>query len=425
MAIDTTKPEYKELKDALEKDLALKDKIDKEMGTFREEHLNVQKMVDEQVAKALKTTIKPLTDASPKDTFKKAWDSGEFIKGLWANEQHKSGAALGSFHYPNMEATMKALGESQGSTGAFILFTELYPELQKLIIEKQIVRNYAKIIPMNQESIRIPRIYDNTHYNATYGVQVHGGMTVNVANEASDRSATGGDPVFADVMLIAKVYAEMHKVSNELLMDSPMALAPLLQTLLFESLGFREDYDCLMGNGVNKCLGVLNSANAALISTTRTITSHLTFDDAVAQYTSMLPSSLNTAIWTCSPSAFRDVMKFSVVVGLGGSTVMLGNYPGQSGVQAPPAYLLGRPIFISEKVPALGTAGDLAFVDYSYYLLGDRMQPTLTTSDQRYFETYQTAFLLSERLDGQPWLSTTLTAANNSDTLSAYVVTAA
>ena len=423
MAIDTTKPEYKELKDALEKDLALKDKIDKEMGVYREEHLAVQKMVDEQKVAAMKR-VAPVAD-SPKDTFKKAWDSGEYIKGLWSGEHNIPASKQGSFRYPNMETTMKALGESQGSTGAFILFTEFYPELQKLIIEKQIVRKYAKIIPMNQESIRVPRIYDNTHYNATYGVQVHGGMTVNVAAEASDRSATGGDPVFADAMLIAKVYAEMHKVSNELLMDSPMALAPLLQTLLFESLGFREDYDCLLGNGVNKILGVLNSANAALISTTRTQTSHLTFDDALNQYTSMLPSSLNSAIWICSPSAFRDVMKFSVVVGLGGSTVMIGNYPGQTGVQAPPAYLLGRPIFISEKVPALGTAGDLSFVDYNYFLLGDRMQPTLTTSDQRYFETYQTAFLLSERIDGQPWLSTTLTAANNSDTLSAYVVTAA
>ena len=425
MAIDTTKPEYKELKDALEKDLNLKDKINKEFGVFKEENLNVQAMVDEQVAKALKTSIKPVTGDNSKETFQKAWNSGAYLKGLWAKEHNVPETKQGSVKIPNMEAVMKALGESQGSTGAFILFTEFLPELQKLIIEKQIVRKYAKVIPMNQESIRVPRIYDNTHYNATYGVQVHGGMTVNVAAEASDRSATGGDPVFADIMLTAKVYAEMHKVSNELLMDSPLALAPLLQTLLFESLGFREDYDCLLGNGVNKCLGALNSANGALISTTRTVTSHLTFDDAIQQYIHMLPSSVNNAVWVCSPSAFADVMKFAVVVGVGGNSVMIGNFPGQSGVQAPPAYLLGRPIFISEKVPALGTAGDLSFCDYQYYLLGDRMEPTLTTSDQRYFETYQTAFLLSERIDGQPWLSTTLTAANNSDTLSAFCTTAA
>jgi HK97 family phage major capsid protein len=424
--LDTKSKDYAELKDALEKDLDLKDKINKEVGVFREEHMNVQKMVDEQVEKALKTRVTtPATNERPVDAFRKAWNDGSFLKGLWAKEHNIPADRQGSYKYANLDAVMKALGESQGSTGAFILFTEYFPELQKLIIEKQIARRYAKIIPMNQESIRVPRIYDATHYNATYGVQVHGGMTVNVAAEASDRSATGGDPTFADVMLIAKVYAEMHKVSNELLMDSPMALAPLLQTLLFESLGFREDYDCLMGNGVNKCLGVLNSANASLISSTRTKTGHLTFDDAVTQYVHMLPGSLNSAIWICSPSAFADVMKFSVVVGVGGNSVMIGNFPGQSGVQTPPAYLLGRPIFVSEKVPALGTAGDLSFCDFQYYLLGDRMEPTLTTSDQRYFETYQTAFLLSERIDGQPWLSTTLTAANNSDTLSAFCVTTA
>ena len=423
--IDKTSAAYKETLAAINEDLNLKDKIDKEIGNKAADsaRAEVQKLVDAQKA-AFAPAVKPMTSTDSKAMFEKAWQSGEYIKGLWATEQHKDAAHSGKFVYPQMEATMKALGESQGSTGAFLLFTEFLPELQKLIIEKQIVRKYAKVVPMNQESIRVPRIYDSTHYNATYGVQVHGGMTTNVAAEASDRSATGGDPTFADVMLIAKVYAEMHKVSNELLMDSPMSMAPLLQTLLFESLGFREDYDLLLGNGGNKCLGGLNSANKALISTTRTVTGHLTFDDALNQYISMLPSSVNNAIWICSPSAFADIMKFAVVVGVGGNSVMVGNYPGQSGVQTPPAYLLGRPIFVSEKVPALGTAGDLSFCDWSYYLLGDRMEPTLTTSDQRYFETYQTAFLLSERIDGQPWLSTTLTAANNSDTLSAFVQTA-
>jgi hypothetical protein len=119
--IDVTKPEYKELKAQLEKDLELKDRIDKEIGNKAEDsaRAEVQKMVNEQKA-ASGNTVKPMTGTDSNAMFQKAWASGEYIKGLWTKEQHKDAAHSGKFVYPQMEATMKALGESQGSTGAFL-----------------------------------------------------------------------------------------------------------------------------------------------------------------------------------------------------------------------------------------------------------------------------------------------------------------
>ena len=60
-------------------------------------------------------------------------------------------------------AVEKALGESQGATGGFLLYDEFKPELLKLIIEDQVVRPYARIVPMAMETILFPRIVDLSH----------------------------------------------------------------------------------------------------------------------------------------------------------------------------------------------------------------------------------------------------------------------
>ena len=171
-------------------------------------------------------------------------------------------------------------------------------------------------------------------------------------------------------------------------------------------------------------VGVL--ASPALISTTRTTTSHLKWADAVNLWSRIFPSSQKRAVWVYSPAAFADIAQFATVVGTGGSSVWIsGAGAGNTAVDSPPMVLMGRPMICSEKVPTLGTAGDLGLYDFSYYLIGDRMQLSLTTSDQVAFATDQTAFRIIERLDGQPWIASALTPYNGGDTLSAFVTVAA
>ncbi len=47
--------------------------------------------------------------------------------------------------------------------------------------------------------------------------------------------------------------------------------------------------------------------------------------------------------------------------------------------------MLGHPLYVSEKVAALGSLGDLAFVNFDYHLLGDRMAMSLQTSEHYQF----------------------------------------
>lgn len=314
------------------------------------------------------------------------------------------------------DVELKALGESQGSTGGFLLYDEFKPELQKLVIEDQVVRPRARTIPMAMETILVPRIVDTTHASS-----IHGGVKGTWGAEAG--SLGTGDPAFGQLRLIAKKFSDYVLVSNELLMDSPISVPPMLSVLLREGVGFFEDVDMLFGSGVNKPIGIMSSGS--LISCTRTKTSHIVYDDIRNMQVRLFPSSYARSYWVCSPGALGDLLNMSIAVGTGGSAVMITNIPGQSAADSFPLRIFGRPLIVSEKMSDLGTAGDIMLADFSYYLIGDRMQMSLTTSDQVAFATDQTAFRIIERLDGAPWIASTLTPNNGGSTLSAFVTLAA
>jgi HK97 family phage major capsid protein len=87
--------------------------------------------------------------------------------------------------------------------------------------------------------------------------------------------------------------------------------------------------------------------------------------------------------------------------------------------------LLGRPVIISEKVNSTANSatagGDINFIDFAQYLVGDRMAMSAEMSTDYKFGNDVTAFRFIERVDGRPWMQSAITPQNNSATLSPYV----
>jgi HK97 family phage major capsid protein len=88
---------------------------------------------------------------------------------------------------------------------------------------------------------------------------------------------------------------------------------------------------------------------------------------------------------------------------------------------APAMTLLGRPVIFSEQVPKLTEPGALNFIDFAYYLIGDRQAAEARSSEHLRFNEDRTAYRIIERVDGRPWLNSPITPANNSATLSPFV----
>jgi HK97 family phage major capsid protein len=69
--------------------------------------------------------------------------------------------------------------------------------------------------------------------------------------------------------------------------------------------------------------------------------------------------------------------------------------------------------------------GDIAFVDLTYYLVGDRQQMTAASSTDWKFGNDQTAYRIIQRVDGQPWIKNPITPKNGGNALSPFVELAA
>jgi HK97 family phage major capsid protein len=80
------------------------------------------------------------------------------------------------------------------------------------------------------------------------------------------------------------------------------------------------------------------------------------------------------------------------------------------------------PVVWTEKLPREGTAGDVLLADWSYYLVGDRQATTVDTSIHNKFEYDKTTWRVVHRVDGRPWLSSPLTLADGTSTVSPFVI---
>jgi HK97 family phage major capsid protein len=88
--------------------------------------------------------------------------------------------------------------------------------------------------------------------------------------------------------------------------------------------------------------------------------------------------------------------------------------------------ILGRPVIFTEKTPGvLGDLGDISFVDFGFYLIGDRQVMSAMSSPHFKFSTDVTAYRIISRVDGRPWLSSSITPQNNGPALSPFVQLAA
>jgi HK97 family phage major capsid protein len=130
----------------------------------------------------------------------------------------------------------------------------------------------------------------------------------------------------------------------------------------------------------------------------------------------MLPTSLGSAVWIANIDTFPQLATMALSVGTGGSPIWLNN-----GVAGPPMTILGRPVIFTEKAKTVGSAGDINFVDLSYYLVGDRQSMQADTSAHYKFANDQTVFRVIERVDGRPWIQNAITPNQGSNTLSPFV----
>lgn len=305
-----------------------------------------------------------------------------------------------------------ALGEASGVTGGYTVPPDFYGQLMQLVGEDSFIRPRAFVVPMAGATLQIPYLDQTTAQSA--GISpFFGGVQMSWTAEAQTRTET--EPQFKQLELKAWELSGYSVSSNVLLQDSVLGLEKFLLTLFARAIAWFEEFAFLQGNGVGKPQGVLGAP--ATLAVTRAGATQVQFADIAGMWSKLLPHSWNKAIWAFSPSVVPQLLQLK-----DGANRAIFISIDQGAAKAPNWSLLGRPAFPTEKLPALGTKGDMILIDPSLYVVGDRMQIEVAASEHVNFLKNQMTWRVVERVDGQPWLDKPVTLQDAATQVSPFVV---
>lgn len=303
-----------------------------------------------------------------------------------------------------------ALDETSGMIGGYLAPLDYSTALLSSLEENSLFRSRALVVPMKSLETTCPTV-NATTAQAAGTSPFFGGFAITWTDASPSAGAPESEPTFHAPSLVARSLLAQMTVSNQFLKDIGAEGEMALMNLAGRAVAWSEDYAFFRGDGNGQPLGIV-LAGASKVRD-RTTSNLIGSADVRNMCGDLIPVSWNHAIWACSPTAFAQV---SGITGFVPNANPLGAEQGCAG------FLMSRPVFVTEKLPALGTKGDLVFFDPSLYVIGNRQETIVDVSEHPNFRTNQSIIRIWRRVDGKPWLDGTVTLADASSTASAYVV---
>lgn len=366
--------------------------------------------INERMEKAAKDFEEKLTNAVQEmgKAFKSSNGEGQKEK----PDKEKYGEKFGNFLWKvkTNEMQLKQLSENTGADGGYLVPDYWANEILKIGIENSVVRNIGpKVFTMPGPKFEIPAVKSTSQSGSVYG-----GIITYWGNEATELQDGESSPKFGKVSLSANKLYGYTESSEDMVMDSMVAIGPLLMEMFGDAIGFAEDYEFINGDGVGKPLGVVSAPCRATVA--RGTASQIHTTDIVGMM-ARFSGKLDKAVWIANQTTLTYLLTLQDAAG---------NYilfPGASGniAGASPGSLYGIPIVLSEKAQTLGTEGDLILGDWSNYIIGDLHGLRVEESKDYKFGPDVRCWKVVKRVEGKPWLDTTITPKHG-NTLSPFVL---
>jgi len=297
--------------------------------------------------------------------------------------------------------------------GAFLLPTALAPNALSIDPMLDPTASLVSSIPMETRSIEIPFLVDKDHSGGSY---VGGQRWL---RRAETQAAISSRSQLGQCKLTASALTGLTFSSNELLADSPISVAAMIQANFARGLAPTLLDEKINGTGVGQFLGVINAP--ATISIAKE--SEQTADTIVgANISKMRARAYNygSCIWMASPDALPALTQAHLTM----TNTDIPLFTFGNGLDRPDT-LMGRPIYFVEQCPTLGDVGDLICANWSEYLVGTRGGVENSSSVHVRFIEGEEVFRAEVRNDGKPWWNTAMTPKNGGATLSPFVTIAA
>lgn len=334
---------------------------------------------------------------------------GDWMRCLWKGD-HK--ALLDRYQ------SKAALSSASGTTGGYTVPVDFVKGVLTEADEASFFLKMATRVPLTTRETIIPHVAVT---GGAAGVSpFFGGVAFTWDVEGADVDLEA-EPAFQATTLTANTLAGYALVSNQMMADASLGeLGKYLEELLGRAAGWALDYACLNGNGTGQPLGVIHAPGTLAI--TRGGANDVAIADLAGMATKLIPSGWSTfggpiAVWAIHPSVLLKLFALS--------TWMLGEPPGMSSFSEPGAFFLhGLPCFVTEKVPGLGTKGDVSLFIPRLYVVGMRQEVEVSISrdEPTAYLKNQSVVRMVLRADGRPRLNASVTLADGSKTAAAQVV---
>ncbi len=303
-------------------------------------------------------------------------------------------------HHPAL-ISAAALGED--GVGGLLVPTEYEARMLDHALHQSIVLPRAEIAVMQSRNKLVAGLDGQNQGDPLSPF----GMTFAWLRE--NQAETPGTAGIRAIELCARPLGTYVQASNEIYSDAG-ELENLLTAGMGTGMAEAMDHYFLRGSGAGTPLGVMNSPALLTLPKVSAQTAGTIVLRNVLDILSR-HASPNTAVWVVSPSTLPSLFTQTIIVGGGGSHVPLVQIaPGQNGQQQ--MNMLGRPLFASHRMPALGTAGDIGLYSFEYYYVGLRQGTAIERSAHAGFLSNAQVWRCVSRFDGQPRVSQAMVGAD-------------
>ncbi len=324
---------------------------------------------------------------------------------------------------PRLSTRGVATGQSEGleSDGGALLPPQFETDLSGSKYEPGSILDRVRHMTLTSNSLKISVVDETSRANGS-----RSGAVVAAWGDEADSYNTLGKIKFR------KHEIDLHKliaraaVTEEQSEDIP-ALTSMLPNEFRKEVIFMQEDGIMNGTGNGQPVGLISTATGTptvkqaveggqtIANTPASLVANLS-----KMYSRMVPSLISGAVWLMN----IDFLPYLIQTTLGGTSAAMPVYlPGGNIAGAPFGTILGRPVLFTEYNAAVGTPGDIVFVNLNEYLLAEKASGLgVQTSTHVYFNTGETAFRFMKRVDGAPLWKSAITPYKGSNTKSYAVI---
>lgn len=309
--------------------------------------------------------------------------------------------------------------EGVGADGGFAVPPEYKAEIMSMIMGENSLLPRCDATPTASNQVTVTT-------DETTAWQSSGGVLTYWGSEAG--TMTQSKPSLREVTVrLHKLYSFVP-VSDELLEDAP-ALGSFLSRKAAEKIDFAITNAIVNGTGAGQPLGILNSGALVTVSKEGSQAADTIVARNLLKMATRMPSgSFGRAVWLCNNDTLAEIWQANLTFkdAVGSATIAAGTrmptitLPGENGQTF--STIMGRPVIVTEACDTVGDKGDIILADLKGYFAPYKAGGVRSdVSMHLWFDQGLQAFRWTFRVGGQPWLSTTVSPLNSSNTLSHFV----